>query len=209
MTKFKELADHFAASGIATKGTITKLRRLMREAGLLRSGGQGNAARDIAITDVTNLFLGLVAADQLNHAPGVISLCRAAAFNPDHSENCHPWPFTGITEETTLGEFLDRFFEGVVHSGIQPEYNWTNMSFEFDIVSGEFGCRAALWFDDGAQHHNICFNGFNSDTLAEIEQGARELLPVVVSRVATVRDEFLRPLADFTIDALFPGEGEQ
>lgn len=212
MTKFKQFHDFLVSNGIVSEGRLVQLRRVLREAGLVSSGGQGYASKPLLVSDVTNVFLGLVTPAQLKQAPDVVALYRSATLHPSHSVNFNPWPFANVEPSCNLGEFLDCFFEGLLHDRKNPGQDWTNICFKFDIVDGAVGASAALWFDDSYLGHTAKFNAFNPRTLAEINEGNVSTINAWhaqgVYKYVEVRDELLRLLVNFTVDHMFPVEGE-
>lgn len=204
MTKAKALREHLAGSGIAKKGmpTINQLQKKLRNARMLNCSGRGYQSRDITATDVSKFFLGLVAADEIENAPKVVKLARSSHHYVSRSENCDPWPFSGISENATLGEFLDALFAGRVSSSIDPGFAHWDMRFEFQIVSGDLRFFAKLIFNN----HVIQFFGLNEEIRAQLDVGDEVGLPAPpqVDRVCVVRTKFLRELIAFTTNAVSP-----
>lgn len=202
MAKAIELERHLASSGPWGAPTIEHLRKKLRRERMLQCSGQGYAARDIVASDVTAYFIGLVAADEIKNAPGVIMLARSSYHYASRSENCEPWPFVGITENASLGEFLDALFEGRVSSSIDPGFAHWDMRFEFQIVSGDLRFFAKMIFNN----HVIQFFGLNEEIRAQLDSGNEVGLstPPQVDRVCVVRTKFLRELIAFTTNAVSP-----
>ena len=211
MVKAIALRKHLADSGIAGELTIEQLQRALRWARMLNCSGRGYDARDITASDVSKFFLGLVAADKIKNAPAVIALARASYHYASRSENCDPWPFTGISENATLGEFLDALFAGKISSAIEPGFTHWDMRFEFQIVAGDFRFFAKLIFDGGDKDYVIQFFGLNDDIRAKLDGGQEVDLPAPpqVDRVCVVRTKFLRDLISFTSNALSPDAGQR
>ena len=210
MTKFKEFSNYLISSGAIGEPSLVHLRRILRQAGLISSGGQGFASKPLEIFDITNVFLALVAADQAKNSPAVVRLYRSATVQISHSENCDPWPFT-ISHDACLGEFLDCFFEGMLHGSSHEYQLWTNLRFKFLVTDGYSGVNAKLWFDDGNMGHVAVFSAFNADALKRLEVGDSDFMferAARVSREASVGDDFLRPLLEFVIENLFADEVE-
>ena len=207
MVKFKQFADFLIGTGLVSEGGLTHLRRVLRGAGLVSSGGQGFASAALEVADVTNIFLSIVAADQIKNAPDVVRLYRSATIDPTHSVNIDPWPFIYGGIDWTLGEALDCFFEGLLQGVKYPGLPWTNMSFEFDIVDGKTSADASMWLDDGDLGHTLKFGAFDPVALSRIKAGDGAFIYEQMGgifRRATVGDEFLLPIAEFVVENLFP-----
>jgi hypothetical protein len=211
MVKGIDLEKHLASSGIAGAPTISHLRKKLRVANMLQCSGQGAAARKIVPADVTKFFLGLVAADQIKNAPAAIKLARASSHYSSRSENCDPWPFVGVLEQATLGEFLDALFTGSISSASEPGFCHWDMRFEFQIVSGDFRFFAKLIFEVGDESHVVQFLGLNKRIRTSLDSRQEYELPVPphVDRVCIVRTKFLRDLIAFTMNAISDDTGKQ
>lgn len=211
MVKFKQFADFLIGAGLTDQGKITHLRRVLRGAQLVSSGGQGFASKELEVSDVSNIFLSIVAADQIKNSPDVVRLYRSAKIHPSHSKNIDPWPFSNGSINCNLGDFLDNFFEGLMFSKQYPEYSWTNINFEFDIIDGKTAASASLWLDDGSLGHTVIFSAFHPKALSRIEAGDSEFMHDrrrQISRRASVMDELVWPFVDFVVENMFPDECE-
>lgn len=208
MAKAFELEKHLAAIGAAGAPTIEHVRRCLRRTPLLQCSGQGYAARDIIASDVTNIFLALAIAvpNQINKAPAIITTARASKVYVDRCENCHPWPFDGVTNGATLGEFLDVLFAGRISSASEPGCNNWDMRFEFQITDGSFRQFSKLIFEVGDQQHVVHFFGLNPHVREKLDGGSQEALPTTpdFEPWRVVKSRFLRGLIAFTTGALNP-----
>lgn len=211
MVKAKALREHLAQSGIAGMPTIKNVQKHLRVARALDCSGQGAAARDVTASDVSVFFLGLVSADDNKNAPAVVRLARASRHYAARSENCDPWPFCGVSENATLGDFLDALFAGRISSAFEPGFTHWNMRFEFQIVAGDFRFFAKLIFEMGDQCHVVHFFGLNDKygTGTESDQKSELPDPPHVDRICVVRTKVLRDLISFTSNALSPDAGQR
>lgn len=206
MAKGIDLERHLAGTGPWGAPTIAHLRKKLRLANLLQCSGQGTAARNIVASDVTKFFLGLVAADRIKHAPAAISLSRAADYWPSASENCDPWPFSGVRDDANLGEFLDALLAGKVSSAFEPDFACWAMRFEFQVMAGDRLFVATLIFDPGDESHVVRFFGITDAFRSALHYRCASELPASpqVDRVCVVRTTFIRDLIAFTSNALTP-----
>jgi hypothetical protein len=208
MAKFKQFADFLIEGGAVGEAQLVNLRRILRQAGLLQCGGQGYAAKDLTVSDVTNVFLALVATNEVQNAPSVIRFYRSATCNTRfHAENCSPWPFTGVSESDNLGVFLDRFFEGLVNSAKYPDLPWAFLHFAFDIVDGNSG-SASLTFSDGDKRYVLKFLVWDSNARIDprlFDEDYCERFRFSIVRRAHVAQDALEGLVLFVIESLHPG----
>jgi hypothetical protein len=169
--KFKQFSDFLTGAGLIGEESLIHLRRVLRKEGLISSGGQGYAAKPLEVSDVTNIFLAMVAPDEVKNAPDVIRLYRSASFDAVGSKNCSPWPFGGVADNSDLGSFLDAFFGSELLPARYPDLPWEDFCFEFEVTDGQLGAGASLVFDSGGCSYTATFNAHNPSALAEVQQG--------------------------------------
>jgi hypothetical protein len=113
MARLSELVAAAAGALNLEERTVCMCARHLREAGLFKQKGRGPSAAQMGPTDASNLLLGLMASDALQHAPENVRRARTITFSStlvnDTLEKEKPqFPF--LLAGDTLGDALDTMF---------------------------------------------------------------------------------------------------
>lgn len=181
--------------------TVSMCARHLREAGLIKQKGRGPSAAQMGPTDASNLLLGLMASDALQHAPENVRRAREITFsstlvNEVREEEKPQFPF--LLAGDTLGDALDTMFDelgryGMVLTTHVPPNLLTS------IVKGDLtfhvqrpGHRCWFEIDDSDELYEVSFSGPSweaGDTIPSIHHGG-------MNTQTEVRLESLGEIAD-------------
>lgn len=89
--------------------TVNLFMRLLKEAGLLTSGGRGRHAPHMLPIDAARITIALLATDKPARAVDRLERFRNLTFQPSESKGPFP-PALGIEEEATLEQVLTNLF---------------------------------------------------------------------------------------------------
>lgn len=168
MARLSELVAATAGALNLEERTVSMCARHLREAGLIKQKGRGPSAAQMGPADASNLLLGLMASDALQHAPENVRRSREITFSStlvnDTLEKEKPqFPF--LLAGDTLGDALDTMFDelgryGMVLTTHVPPNLLTS------VVIGDLTFHVqrpgnTCWFeiDDSDEMYEVSFTG--------------------------------------------------
>ncbi|MFW6028487.1 MAG: hypothetical protein ACOC9Q_03080 [bacterium] len=168
MARLSELVATTAGALNLEEPTVSVCARHLRETGLIKQKGRGPSAAQMGPTDASNLLLGLMASDALQHAPENVRRARKITFSStlvnDTLEKEKPqFPF--LLAGDTLGDALDTMFDELGRYGmVLTTHVPPNLS--ASVVKGDLTFHVQrpgniCWFeiDDGDEMYEVSFTG--------------------------------------------------
>jgi hypothetical protein len=168
MARLSELVAATAGALNLEERTVSMCARHLREAGLIKQKGRGPSAAQMGPTDASNLLLGLMASDALQHAPENVRRARKSPSQEypgqRHSREEKPqFPF--LLAGDTLGDALDTMFDELGRHGmvltthVPPNLLTSVVKGDLTFHVQRPGHRCWFEIDDSDELYEVSFSG--------------------------------------------------